>query len=229
MKTKRVAANRRGFTLIEVIVVLATVGLLLALTLPAIQHARTQALRVVEANNLRQICLAVHQHAELHGRLPSAYSGDVRDGWVSAVLPHIEAANVRNCFDDQFTLEHWKNLRVAEIECPSAFTSPLLKDDHYVVTPIDTPSIQLHVRPTPFAFNVHLSQKDLASLATSNTLMFLTDSNVMPWSLSPEFSQLPNDDCEACGTSGPILAGMADGSVRRCTIHVLKEAVIKPY
>lgn len=227
MKTRHVAANRRGVTLIEVIVVLTIVGLLSALTLPAIQRARTQASRVVEANNLRQLCLAVHQHAELHGRLPSAYSGDVRDGWVSAVLPHIEATNLLQSFDPVHSLEHSTNLATAANFCPSPFTSPLVNDSHYVVTPIDTPSQQLPVRPTPFSFNVNLSQRDMASLPTSHTLMFFTDRNVMPWSLSPEFSQLPGD-CESCGDFGPILAAMADGSVRRFTLQQLKETVIKP-
>lgn len=73
---------RRGFTLIEVLVVIAIIGLLVGLVLPAVQAARESARRVQCTANLRQIGIAMNNYCSIHKMFPPThlYTGP---GWSS--------------------------------------------------------------------------------------------------------------------------------------------------
>ncbi len=67
---------RRAVTLLELLVAIGIIALLLALVLPAVQHARESARRLTCTNNLKQIGLALHAYHEQSRMFPSARYAD---------------------------------------------------------------------------------------------------------------------------------------------------------
>lgn len=92
--------TRRGFTLIETMVVMAVIGVLIVLLLPAVQAVREAASRASCSNNLMQIGIALHQYQDTYETLPM---GRERSGWdghgrcfsaFAFLLPYLDQGNL---------------------------------------------------------------------------------------------------------------------------------------
>ena len=94
-----------GFTIIELLVVVAIIGVLVGMLLPAVQNAREASRRASCVNNLKQMGLAFHSYADSNGRFPASYGWNdpaIADpagsswiykkawGWGAWLLPQLE-------------------------------------------------------------------------------------------------------------------------------------------
>jgi prepilin-type N-terminal cleavage/methylation domain-containing protein/prepilin-type processing-associated H-X9-DG protein len=102
MRLIRPAGIQRGFTLIELMVVIALLGLVVALLLPAIQAARESSRANACRNNLKQIGIALINYEAVHKHFPKGAEGYFDRmlspapmygmSWWARVLPFLEEA-----------------------------------------------------------------------------------------------------------------------------------------
>ncbi len=134
-RAARSAARSDGFTLVELLVVIAVIGTLVALLLPAAQSARESARRVSCANNLKQQGVAAQRHHDACGVFPASWvNGDNSVTWALSLLPFLEFANLSDSWDDDIGFLEGPNgelaaTPIAVYKCPTAPSEPVYEFD----------------------------------------------------------------------------------------------------
>ena len=124
-----------GLTVLELLVVMSIIGLLVALLLPAIMHARESARRMLCTSHLRQVGIAIHSHHDRERQLPAAWELAKEDpefayGWASQLLPEIEQSSMDAILNPNERPSQLTSLSAAEqmvlplLLCPSDIAEP---------------------------------------------------------------------------------------------------------
>jgi len=112
--------NKKGFTLVEIMIVVAIIGLLAAIGIPSFQKARAGSRKTACINNLRQIESAKEQWAMENngitgGAVTTVQAGEyIKGGWAALECP--EGGTV---YDTTM------GVIGAQATCPNAATFPL--------------------------------------------------------------------------------------------------------
>jgi prepilin-type N-terminal cleavage/methylation domain-containing protein/prepilin-type processing-associated H-X9-DG protein len=111
-----VAARRRGFTLVELLVVITIIGILISLLMPAVQSARENARRAQCSNNVHQLCLALQSYHtnmrifppssvwKVNGKFDTSQienknNPNLYENWIILILPYIDQQALFNQVD----------------------------------------------------------------------------------------------------------------------------------
>jgi len=178
-------AGRRGVSLLELLIVMAIIGIMVSMLLPAVQFMRQQSLRVACDNNIRQIDLAIQQYSDVHQRyfpLPPA-EGRV-GGWAVAILPFIEEGNLYELLDTHLPLIGTNNQKVA-MGGPALFVCPNL------------PPVESSVGGVPGAGYLLLVDpmlKNVPQRKRYRRIIHTPPDSHIPWCASPELDAFDYPD-----------------------------------
>ena len=135
-RAKRFAPH--GFTLVELLVVITIIGIMMALTLPAVMAAREGSRRVTCLNKMFQIGIGLNNYQSARDTLPPGTidkRGPIRDlpqgyemSWLTQILPYIGEEVIFQHIDFSVGAYDQKNaevrsIAVANFLCPSACNS----------------------------------------------------------------------------------------------------------
>jgi len=153
----------KGFTLVELLVSIAILGILIGILLPAVQAARELSRQLQCANQLRQIGLALHQYVDSKKCFPASgwtvsapqNPSGAYVGWQASILMYLEQSQVARAYD--LNQDWWsdRNLLVGRIpmafyQCPS---TPLAERPRLLIAKPPRPALELDspLGPTDYA------------------------------------------------------------------------------
>ncbi len=105
---------RSGFTLFQLLLVLAILLILLALLLPALAKVRAAAARTESQNNLKQLGLAVFNYESAYAVFPPGVD-DNRFSAASRLLPYIEQDNAYKLIDFKKSIDDEANAQPRQL------------------------------------------------------------------------------------------------------------------
>ncbi len=93
--------SKKGFTLVEIMIVVVIIGLLAAMAIPAFNKVRAQSRQKAVTNNLRQLAAAGQQYMLDKGVTQAAYTdlvGTATDNYIRSITPVADEAPSYSAF-----------------------------------------------------------------------------------------------------------------------------------
>ncbi len=199
--------RERGFTLVELLVVITILAMLVALLIPAVQAARNAARRTTCLNNEKQLTTAVLNYVTSKQKFPPMFTAQPNwsragtaqaVGWVPSILPYIEQNEYYRLYQSD-QLFRQPRLEAEVLICPSRAPTNSPAPLCYVVNggatdlvrnnePMDyidngvffdefTPTQGLGVKKTPPIDLAYLSSND----GTSKTILLAENNDARDW------------------------------------------------
>jgi prepilin-type N-terminal cleavage/methylation domain-containing protein/prepilin-type processing-associated H-X9-DG protein len=201
---QQISKSSRGFTLVELLVVITIIAILIALLLPSVQAAREAARKTQCSNNLRQLGIALHNYVGTYKILPNSGWTDIPHAYptdyspLAKLLPYYEQENLHGLIDysthpgGKFGLGHFgaaDRLRalagtvVSTFLCPSDPETPL----HEMVSD----SVNVKFAGTNYAYSAGSGMSANTNLAAStrNDGLSWTDAKIGLQDISDGTSQ----------------------------------------
>lgn len=109
-----------GLSLVELMAVIAIIGILLGLLLPAVQAARESSRRSQCGENLKGYAFAVRAYEQRLGQFPpsSTTNPQARHGLVPFVMTDLDGAGVRGEYDFKVSWNEGRNAEVTKQDIP---------------------------------------------------------------------------------------------------------------
>jgi prepilin-type processing-associated H-X9-DG protein/prepilin-type N-terminal cleavage/methylation domain-containing protein len=127
------ADQRRAFTILELLVVVAIIGVLVGILFPALMAARESARCMQCKNNLREVGVAIQQHHDAVKKFPEAWKAAPDKisgfGWAVALLPYLEESSLAKNINSRLPVSAPQNDATRSIDlpimrCPSDISDP---------------------------------------------------------------------------------------------------------
>ncbi|MDD2486310.1 MAG: type II secretion system protein [bacterium] len=151
--------NKKGFTLIELIVVITIIALLSSILFPVFAKARSKAAQATCANNLKQLGAAFHMYAQdWDGAGVLNYRAEDKKSWPFLLAPYIDVKQQQN-----------PALPINEVSrvyfCPALYAKGFL----YAVS---------HASKSNYSYNQRLANYNIDTVRNSSQTILLVDSKI---------------------------------------------------
>jgi hypothetical protein len=210
--------NRTALTLVELLVIIAIIGVLVALLLPNVRTSREAARRNQCQNYLRQIAVALKMYEDHHRMLPPAYTTDSNGkplhSWRALIIPYMEIGGLHDSIDPAKSWDDPANCGPLQT-CLPMFQCPSVPFEHN-----DNRTNYLAV-VTPRSCIRATQPRNLADLSGASKKLLVIDVDIdhaVPW-----MAPVDADEELVLGIGGPkaksphpsiMQAAFLDGSVQ---------------
>lgn len=115
MKLETLKKKKKGFTLLELLVVLAILAILIAIAIPVYKNQKEKAAITAHNANVRVLETAVESYKQDHGKLP----GDIKElatgGYIKSV-PNLPAGAVKDSDAKEYGIDKDGNIKPGEVD-----------------------------------------------------------------------------------------------------------------